>query len=124
VLRRLRLSWASAKALSVLQNAYEMPLKNPLNPLDETDLRRVTEIAFDTGGNAFDAAAAFMTYRIKAALQAELTLGGTVDDGAKDVGKLAVGIAATRNYMNFYRAHMTALSEINSLREAAEARRT
>lgn len=123
MLRRVRLSWARAKALSVLQNVYRLPLKNPLSPLDDTDLRQVTEITYDTGGTKFDAAAAFMTYRIKAALQVELELGRAVDDASRDLGQLAAGIFATRGSMNFYRAHMDALAEIHQLEEAATTQR-
>ena len=78
--RQSRLAWARAKALSVLQTAYGMPLKNPLKPLDAKDLELVTAATFDAGGNEFDAAAGFMTYRIKSALQAELRLGKTTED--------------------------------------------
>jgi hypothetical protein len=122
VFRRLKLSWARAKALSVLQTAYEMPLANPRDPLDETDLRLTTELTFDSGGNAFDAAAAFMTSRIKSALRANIELGKSVDEAEDDARKLVAGLARTRGFMHFYKVHIEALSEITELRARIRVR--
>ena len=120
--RQIRLAWARAKALSVLQTAYEMPLKNPLDPLDAKDLELVTAIAFDTGGNEFDAAAAFMTYRIKSNLQAEIRNGKPLGiDFRSEIPKIAIGFVRTRSSMKFYEQHMKTVTEINKLRKEADA---
>ena len=100
----------------MLQNAYELPLKEPLDPLDEVDLKSVVAIVMDTGGNEFDAAAAFMTLRIKSALEAELRTGmrvGSVETPAQ----LVRGLAPTRGSMKFYRGHVEQLNEITRLRK-------
>ena len=121
--RRLRLGWAKAKALSVLQNAYEMPLKEPLEQLADVDLRQVTAMAFDTGGNAFDAAAAFMTYRIKAALETELRLGSPVVEGVRDdIQKLSLGFGRTVQFMKFGGLHAATVIDIMDLRKQADHR--
>jgi hypothetical protein len=120
--QQTRLAWARVKALSVLQNAYEMPLKNPLEPLDATDLALVTAATFDAGGNEFDAAAGFMTYRIKSALQADLRLGKTIEEDVRsDIPKVAIGFSRTRNFMKFYELHMTTVREINKLAADVDA---
>jgi len=121
--RRLRLSWAKAKALSVLQSAYELPLKEPLDSLDDLDLRHVTAISFDAGGNAFDAAAAFMTYRIKAALEAEIGLGKPVIEGVRgDISKLITGLTRTVQFAKFGALHTQTVAEIGRLQKLADAR--
>jgi hypothetical protein len=124
--RAMRLAWSRAKALSILQNAYDMPLRHPLDSLADADLRATTAIAIDTGGNEFDAAAAFMTHRIKCGLEAELKLGPALPlkhPHWHDLPKCAVGFARTGPMMKFHRQHMDALSEINMLKAEVEAKR-
>jgi hypothetical protein len=119
VFKSIRLLWWRSKALSVLQNAYDMPLKFPLNPLDDVTLRQVTSAAVDTAGNEYDAAAAFMTLRIKAELQTELAIGkapGLVDV-AIELPRLGVGISRTASLMRYFRLHMDTLSDINKLNQ-------
>jgi hypothetical protein len=114
--RGIRLSWARAKALSVLQNAYEMPLREPLDRLDDLDLRQVTATAFDAGGNAFDAAAAFMTYRIKAAFLADLDADHqVVKEARRDLSKLVLGLTRTSELTKFKSLHWATLRELGEL---------
>lgn len=103
-----------AKALSVLQNAYELPLREPLDPLDDTDLRVVVAIAQDTGGNEFDAAAAFMTMRIKSALEAQVRTGTKVEL-TETPSQLVRGLVVTTGKSKFHSAHAAELAEITEL---------
>ncbi len=96
-----------------------MPLKFPLSPVDDITLRQVTSAVVDTAGNEYDAAAAFMTLRIKAELEAELAIGrapGSVNV-AIELPRLGVGISRTANLMRYFRLHMDTLSEINKLNQ-------
>jgi hypothetical protein len=119
--RSIRLAWAKAKALSVLQSAYEQPLKEPLDELDDFDLRTITASAMKSGGNAFDAAAGFMTMRTRAALVAEVNLGSPVIEGARtDLAKLGLGLSRTLQFTKFAALHSQTLREILALRDRAE----
>jgi len=52
--------WLRAKALSILQTFYKLPLKEPLEGLDNLMLQQGVDVALDTGGNEWDAAAAYV----------------------------------------------------------------
>jgi hypothetical protein len=126
MIRMLRLAWERARTLSVLQTAYDMPLKHPLPPLIETELKASTAIAINAGGNAYDAAAAFMTMRIRSDLEAALASGRDLPveyPAWRDLPKLAVGIARTGGFMKFYRQHMDAVTDINRLKATLDAQR-
>ena len=123
MLRKIRMLWARSQALSVLQNAYEMSLKFSLSPLDDLTLRQVTTITVKTGGNAFDAAAAFMTLRIKPQLEAEPAAGKAVGivDIESESRKFILGFARTEKCMRFPQAHIAALSAIRDLKDRIAA---
>jgi hypothetical protein len=96
-----------------------LPLKFPLSGLDDVSLRQITIATFNTGGNEFDVAAAFMTQRIKAELEAWLVLGkppGLIDI-RKELPKLSVGLSRTGNFARYFRIHMDTLGEINALKQ-------
>jgi hypothetical protein len=121
--RGIRLAWARAQALSVLQNAYDQPLPQPLAPLDATDLELATAAAFDAGGNAFDAAAGYMTLQVKCAAEVALKLGQPFSaDDRKRRARLAVGISRTGGFMKFFDAHMDTVREINRLYDEIDKR--
>lgn len=58
--KSIRLGWMKAQALTALQTAYEMPLKEPLDPMHDTVLKELCRWVDAEGGGHFDAAAMFM----------------------------------------------------------------
>jgi hypothetical protein len=98
-----------------------MPLSFPLSPADDVILRAATEACFEYDGNEFDAAAAFMTVRIKSELEAEVAVGRRPGllDARKEMGRLAVGLQRTSGFVKRWDLHMKTLGEINALRDRA-----
>ncbi len=115
--RRARVAWLRARAMAVLQIDYGMPLKEPVEGLENADLKHVINACLDTGGNEFDAAAAYMTLRIKSSLQVEAQVGYPPNEEAEDFEKLILGLARTLGRSKFRELHMKTLHEIKVLRD-------
>ena len=87
--------WLRAKALSVLQLYYELPLKEPLADLDDLTLHETVNTAFDNGGNEWDAAAGYVYIVVTGIIGSQAEVRGT----DLDLVRKAVGMLDTAKWM-------------------------
>ncbi|OJW28000.1 MAG: hypothetical protein BGO51_12900 [Rhodospirillales bacterium 69-11] len=112
-----------AETLSILQTVYALPLREPLQPFDADTLNIIVAAAQKGGGNAYDAAAAFMTMHMKHRLEWALKYQEPpCDDVALFLPMLRTGLARSRDRMNFYAYHDTAVREVEALKAEIDRR--
>jgi hypothetical protein len=118
----LKRSWHKAQALSVLQLAYRMPFKEPLDRLTDADLKACVRLVLNVGGTPYDTAVSFMILRADNAIRL-----GQLSEDQHHVGHL-MGVGwATRDQMKLWDQHVVPfkrLGEMAALKQGGHSPRT
>ena len=112
MVRFLKQRWFAARALAVLQEYYEQPLRQPLPTFEQKLLDGAVNVTIKDGGTPFDAATRFYTVFAESAVRTGRDLAGINFGGV--IGRLWT----IRDKMKHFDEHKAALQ---SVREYATA---
>jgi hypothetical protein len=109
-------NWHKAQALSVLQSAYRMPFKEPLDALVDIDLRTCIKLVMDAGGNPFDTAVSFMILRADNAIR----VGKLGEEDTHFVNLMSASFQISR-YTSLWSQHMLGITRLGEMMKAVKA---
>ena len=102
----LKRGWHKAQALSILQNGFNQPLKEPLPALVNMDLKACQRMVEDVGGTPFDTAYSYLILKWEAQLRA-----GKLPKGS-EFGSALGQMSGLKPRLKLYDQHMVGLRRI------------